>query len=592
MIQKVIQFFKTHKFITFVVILILAGGGYYEYKKITTPPAVTTYTLATVEKGTIIKTVSGTGQVSSSNQMDIKPKVSGDIIAVRAIAGQQVKTGAFLVQLDATDALKAVRDAKASLESAKLSLAKLQEPTDQLSLTQAENTLIQAKVSLQNSQSDLTKAYDDGFTAVANAFLNLPSMMTGLYNILYSTDINRSQANKDFYVDAVSANDSAIVQYANSADSSYQKAKTDYDKNLNDYKSLNRYSSTDQIESLIYETYNTVKEVSDAIKNSNNFIQYYQSNITNRGLIVATTSNTHLTNLSTYTGQANSNISSLLLIKQTIQSDKDTIDSSNRTIVEKTQSLDKLKAGTDPLDLQSAQLTVTQKENSLLDAQQTLGDYSIRAPFDGTVAAVNVKRGDPASSGTAVVTLISPQQIAEISLNEVDVAKIKVGQKVNMTFDAIDGLNMTGKVAQIDTIGTVAQGVVNYTVKIAFDTEDSQIKPGMSVNSSIITDVKQDVLMAPNSSVKTQGTNHYVEILDQTSPAPNSASDVISPNQPTRKSVEIGIADDSNTEITSGLNEGDKIISKTNSPTAAKTTNTAPSLFGGGGGNAARALGR
>ena len=70
-------------------------------------------------------------------------------------------------------------------------------------------------------------------------------------------------------------------------------------------------------------------------------------------------------------------------------------------------------------------------------------------------------------------------------MNEVDAAKISVGNKTTLTFDATEDLTLTGKVAQIDTIGTVEQGVVSYKVKIAFDTQDERIKPGMTANASI-----------------------------------------------------------------------------------------------------------
>ena len=98
--------------------------------------------------------------------------------------------------------------------------------------------------------------------------------------------------------------------------------------------------------------------------------------------------------------------------------------------------------------------------------------------------------------------LITKQKIAEISLNEVDAAKVKVGQKVTLTFDAIDGLSITGEVSEIDALGTVSQGVVTYGVKIAFDTQDERVKSGMSVSAAIITDVKQNVLLVPNAAVK------------------------------------------------------------------------------------------
>ena len=95
---------------------------------------------------------------------------------------------------------------------------------------------------------------------------------------------------------------------------------------------------------------------------------------------------------------------------------------------------------------------------------------------------------------------------------------------------------------EIDTIGTVSQGVVTYNVKIGFDTQDERVKPGMSVSTDIITDVRQDVLMVPNSAIK---SSSYVEALAN--------------GQPVREPVEIGLSNNTMTEIISGLNEGDKI---------------------------------
>src|SRR6185369_12071403 len=130
-------------------------------------------------------------------------------------------------------------------------------------------------------------------------------------------------------------------------------------------------------------------------------------------------------------------------------------------------------------------------------AQTNYSNNIIIAPFDGVIAKLSLQRGDQASASTAVATLVTKQQIAQISLNEVDAVNVKQDQKATMTFDAIDGLSMTGKVVEIDTIGTVSQGVVSYSAKVALDTQDDRIKPGMSVNVSIITDVAPDVLAVP-----------------------------------------------------------------------------------------------
>jgi len=244
-----------------------------------------------------------------------------------------------------------------------------------------------------------------------------------------------------------------------------------------------------------------------------------------------------------------------------------------------------LQAGTDPLDIQSAQITVTQRQNALSDAQQTLADYTVRAPFDATIAKVDVQTADSASPGTAIATLVTKQQLAAISLNEIDAAKIKVGQKATLTFSAVNGLTITGEVAQLDTVGTVAQGVVTYNAQIAFDTQDTRVKPGMSVSASIITNVSADVLTVPNAAVKTQNNATYVSVFDKPLTGGSSAQGAISLTPPKAVAVQTGLSDDTNTEITSGLKEGDTVVVRTIT-TSGATAQSAPSLFGATAGRA------
>jgi len=79
----------------------------------------------------------------------------------------------------------------------------------------------------------------------------------------------------------------------------------------------------------------------------------------------------------------------------------------------------------------------------------------------------------------------------------VDIANVSMGQEVVLTLDALNGVEMTGKVEKMDSLGTVASGVVTYNVTIDFDSLDERIKPEMSVSASIITDVKQDFCWFP-----------------------------------------------------------------------------------------------
>lgn len=583
MLKKFFSVLIQHKFITFIIVVVIFGGGYYFYKKNNNTSDVTKYVLTTVEKGNILTTVTGTGQVSASNQVEVKSEVSGKVISLSIKTGQEVKAGELLAQIDATDAIKTVRDAATALETAKLELEEALKPTDELTLLQAEGALIDAEQNKKDAEDNLVKSYEDGFNAVSNAFLELPNIISGLRDILYSYSYNQNQNNMDYYADAAKYFDTKILTYRDDAKAAYEQARLAYDANFSDYKATSRSSDTATIESLVNQTYETVRLISEATKSANNLIQFYQDKFTSRGLTPQSLATTQLTSLSSYSSKTNTHLSNLLTAKNAIPGYKDAIVSAERSIKEKKLSLQDAKAGTDELTIRAKKIAVQQKEDALTSAKETLADYSIRAPFAGVIASVDIQKGDSISNGTIAATLITKQRIAEISLNEVDAAKIKIGQKVTLTFDAVEDLTLTGEVSEVNTLGTVSQGVVSYTIKIAFDTQDERIKPGMSTSATIITEIKQDILIIPSSAIKTLGNSSYVELPDESLPANyNVTTGVILTQTPRQQTIETGIANDTTTEVKSGLNEGDTIIARTitTSGSANNTTSSSGSSSG------------
>ncbi|KKQ70849.1 MAG: RND family efflux transporter MFP subunit, HlyD family secretion protein [Candidatus Peregrinibacteria bacterium GW2011_GWC2_39_14] len=580
MFQKILNFVKERKKLTAVILIALIIAGYFIFRPGTSTE--TRYVLASVAKETLVVSVSGTGQVSSLNQVDVKAKASGDILSMLVAEGQTIKSGTVLARINAIDAMKSVRDAQANLESAKLSLEKIKQPADKLTLLQAENNLTKAQISKSSAEDDLRKAYEDGFNAVSNAFLDLPELMTNTHDILFkNTTSSTSQWNIDFYTDAAGKYEEKAFKYRIDASQTYENAKTSYEKSFTDYKAANRSSSIDTIESLINETYETTKQVAESIKSANNLIQFYKDQLSQRLLQTVAIADTHIAALNADIGTANSRLTSLLAAKQAIQTGKESIASAERSILESTASLERTKAGTDELDIKSQELSIRQRQNALQDAYENLADYTVKAPFDGIVANIAVIKGQNVSSGTVVATMIAQQSIANISLNEVDVAKIKSAQKATLTFDAVEDLTITGTVGEVDTLGTVSQGVVTYNVKIVFDMQDTRIKPGMSVSAAIIIDTKADVLAIPSGAVKSQGDTYYVEFVDSTTvQAPATGVQGVTLSAPSQQqTVEIGISNDTSTEIVSGLKEGDQVVSRT--ITGSTTAPAASSLLGG-----------
>ena len=577
------KFVWRHKIYTLLIIAALAGGGYWGYQKWFGSQPTIKYVTTKVTRGALTTVVSGTGQVSALSQVDIKPKTSGNIIYVNAKVGQEVKLGAILVSLDASDALKTVRDAESNLESSKLSLEKLLQPTDELTIMQADNALISAKESKQTAEENIVSGYESAYNAVAAAFLDLPTIISDLNNVLYSNNIAKSEisntadySNGNFLMGYFDFQDRDKYQpLLTKSENDYKAARAKYDINLEHYKSVNRLSEQAVLDSLLKETLETVKAIAQAAKSENIFLDTWADYRSKGNQTIFVTVKTYQTSLSSYISKTNSHVSSLSNIQETIEDNRQSIVSADRTIAEKIISLAKLKEGADPLDVQAQQLSIKQKENVVLDAKIKLADYSVRAPFSGVLATFTAKKGDTVSSGSSLGTLITKQRIATISLNEVDVAKVKVGQKVTITFDAIEDLSITGEVVEVDALGTTSQGVVSYSVKIAFDIQDDRVRPGMSVSVNIILNTKPDVLMVSSSAIKTKNGENYVEVLV------NGA--------PEQKTIVAGDSNDTMTEITGGLVDGDEVVTQTISSDGASTAATQPAVnnrqgggFGGG----------
>lgn len=551
---KIKTFFFSHKIISAIIIIIIIGIGYSGYQKITAKTGVNLYVTSKVTTGTIISSVTDSGQVSAFNQINVTPQASGTLTEVNVKPGSSVSAGETLFVIDDTSAQQAVRNAEIGVQNANLALQKLQ---------------------LQNSATNLntalTQAYDNGFTSVSNTFLDLPSIQNGITNMFFTSNpqIINGQLYVNWYAAQVGSSDqAAALVYEQTLKDSYNTALAAYNKNMSDYKTISRNSDNATIDAFITETYNTTKLLADVVKNANDYIDFVNSSMQSNNFNIPTIIATHKALLSTYTSELNSHLSDLLSAETNISSNENAFPSSD-------------------LDTQSAEIAIQQAKNTLLDAQQNLADCYVTAPFSGIISSVPVIKGDTVGSGTTLATIITTKDLATVTLSEVDVAKIALGDKATLTFNAIPNLTIAGQVVEIDSVGTVSSGVVNYNVQISFDaTNDGGVKPGMSVNADIITAVKQNVLMVPNGAIKTQGGISYVQTFATELPAAlPGAQGSPSTTPPKSQIVTTGITNDTSTEITSGLNAGDIIVTKTIASTTTPTsTTTAPSILGGVGG--------
>lgn len=202
---------------------------------------------------------------------------------------------------------------------------------------------------------------------------------------------------------------------------------------------------------------------------------------------------------------------------------------------------------------------------------------TITAPIDGSISNVSVVEGmvlapqstsstnTTASSQRVAVIKNDTKPIISVTLTETDVPKVKIGQKATITLDSIPDKTFTGKVATVDKIGTTTNNVTNYPSIITLDTSSPDILPNMAVNASIILETKSDVLIVPSQAVQTQGDQTFVRVLK------NNREELVS--------VEVGLSGDTQTEIISGLSEGETVITGQSST---QTRQSGSSVFTGG----------
>src|SRR5581483_11526385 len=143
----------------------------------------------------------------------------------------------LLLALDPTNEEKALKQAQYSLQSAQLSLQKLQEAPATTTLGQAQDAVTQAEESLASASTTLQKDYQSGFDTVAASFIDFQNVITGLQGFVQGTDINKSQSNPDAYVDFLLSYPTIAAgaqPYRTNVYSNYGAASLAYQKNLQD----------------------------------------------------------------------------------------------------------------------------------------------------------------------------------------------------------------------------------------------------------------------------------------------------------------------------------------------------------------------
>lgn len=463
--------------------------------------AEASYQTATVEKRDITRSLSSSGTLQPADSYTVSTLVSGEILSDTFEEGDQVVEGQLLYTLDSSSASN--------------------------SQTQAKNSYTQAQTNYKQAVEAKYPTADMSGTVSEVYVKNGDTVSAG-------TELMRIVGDNNIYL-------TGLFPYASPSDFYVGQTATIY---------INGFAGT---------TTGTVTAVSSSTVTTSTGLQAVsvQVKAANPGLVTADyTASIYIGSYSSY-GQTSINLSASSVVTAEASGKVtglswlagDTISEGQRICTITGDSVDN--------SIENAKISMENAQSSLENAQETLDDYSITAPISGEVVTKTAKAGDKiegGSDGTLCVIYDLSYLEMTMSIDELDISDVAVGQEVQITADAVEGTTYTGVVTKVSVAGTTSGGITTYPVTVRID-ETEGLRPGMNVDAEIILESAEDVLAIPSGAVNRGNT----VLITADSPSAANAVDQEAPEGYVYVEVETGISDDSYTQVLSGLQEGDTV---------------------------------
>lgn len=531
--------------ISIIIIIIISATIYFERKKSSATTTRTPY--ITVTRGNISMHVDGTGNLDTNKRI-ITLKGNGVVKKVYHKIGDKVKAGELLYQIEDDDLNQQLQNASINLEL--------------------------AKEQLDND----TKTYNDAISKQ-----NIVSAYSGIVdsiNVKVGQDVNSGTAI------------AVITDYSNAT------IKVPFNGSQ-----INNIKVGQSADIYLYNSYATIKgNVTDVSAQGipvNGAIYYYVTvGLKNPGALTDGVK----AQVTVYTDQGPERAiqDGTLSVKNTntiTSSVQGTIASINVKEGQKINAgtlIATLTSNVNDIQIKNDNLKLQQAQNNYDQIQNQINSLNIYSPIDGILLSQNINEGDKlsgqsssnyssngsassnssnansgnnsSSSNTTISNLSSVSNQAEtavivnndsfsidVPIDEVDINKIKIGQKASLTTDDLPGETFDGTVTEISSIPTIQNNVASYDVTVSLPYTD-KLKLGQTMNVSIIVAEKNNTLLLPIEAVQTNVNNKYVVLYDENNSKNNGRT------RNNIRQVQTGLYNDKYIEILSGLNEGDKVL--------------------------------
>lgn len=616
---------------------LLLGGGYMAFAS-DSSDTTTTASVAQAEVRTITSSVKAVGKVTFSSEQEMRFNQRGTVAKVNVKEGDLVKKGQVIAELDTASVLADIRQAALSVSASALQLQQLQADRDKdiidaqnalrnterqyndaansLSVTKeklpsdiksAENDVIEKKSAVVHAQAELDKAKVTELQSLATTAQSVLTQSENLLDALYGVLVNDASARPlvgnsktieiyyRLYNDQSQKNATERSYYA--ADAAIEMMRANYGGSISALKDTARILSAlkeagtiaGNVRDLADNTYRLLQGAADdAHTLTVSDINSMKSTAVSARTSAITLSTNAETAAASLTGGKN-------LTSITLQQKEDSLTSAKNSLRQAEDNLKILQTQT-PGDMQKQQDVlvkaqedlaseqaalnsttksidvniklkqndVAQRATSLQKTQKTLEDYKLIAPFDGVVSRLDYKVGDnllDTGDDKYVVLQNKDFIVVTIPLDQVDIVRIKRDMPASIVFDALPGQRFDGFIDEIDSTPVESSGVVSYNVLVKLPTpKDLTILSGMTATVEVQTAKKENIVAVPNLALaRTGGSTTVTLATGETVP------------------VVTGATDGRYTEIVSGLEQGESVVSLNVSGTTGTTGATGAS---------------
>jgi len=562
-----------------VIVAVVLVGASFGYSRFLAPaPQVAAPQTVPVRRGTITSSVSTTGTVAPLSQAKLTFRASGRVASVSVKVGDTVAKDQSLATLDTTDLALAVSQQKAALSTAQAKLTNLKTGSRTEDVTAAQvqldaakskldlvlaggrvEDIASAKAGVAGAQAKLSqlknsplpadlKAAEQGVSAAQAALAKSQADLTTLRNgstaeEIHGGELAVAQAKSSLWSAQISRDGTCARSgfQCDSANASVASSQTALEIAQNSLAKLKLPAKPAEINS----AEKAVVSAQSQLASAQSKLEQVKAGSTAEDIAAQQAAVT----------QAEQS----LILKQKPYTDAD-IQAQRQVVAQAEANLATKKLPNTDADLQSAQAGVDQAQAALDLANYNLANAALLAPFTGVVNTVGYNLGEQTGSSASIV-VVDPKDIRlDVNVDETDIAKIAVGQKADVTFDAIQGKDFAGTVTAIAPTAVVNSGVATYSVSIGIP-EPGIIRPGMTGNANVVYGEQTNALMVPNRAIRSQGKSRVVEVL-------------LADGQRETRPVTIGMQNDQMTEVTEGVTEGDQLV-------IAATTSQVPRVGGG-----------